>query len=71
MVFLEEEGVLHVHVPSLSLPRDRNMQYMDDGHPELQPSQGYVVDVYDKFVRVKGIEFNLTEGDGRKGNDRL
>ena len=71
MVFFEKDGVSHVHVPSLSRPRDRSMEYIEDGHPELQPSQGLQVDVYDKFIRVRGIEFNLTDGDGRKGNDRL
>ena len=71
MMFFEKDGVSHVHVPSLSRPRDRSMEYIEDGHPELQPSQGLQVDVYDKFIKVRGIEFNLTVGDGRKGNDRL
>lgn len=50
-----------VHVPSLAIPRDKNHNTISSGQPASQPSQCFIVDVYDDYVSVKGMELNLTQ----------
>lgn len=72
-IFLQEESFAHVHVPSLVVPRDQDMNVIHSGHPDQQPAQGYVVDVYPDFVKLTGLEFNLRlfDADQRKGLARI
>ena len=72
-IFLQEGGFSHVHVPSLVVPRDKDMNVIQSGHPELQPVQGYVVDVYQDHVKLTGLEFSLRsfDADQRKGLVRI
>lgn len=54
-------SVAHVHCPSLARPRNKNMSYIQSGHPELQPSAGYVIDAYRDRVKIRAIEFNFSD----------
>lgn len=58
-IFRQEGSFAHVHVPSLVIPRDQDMNVIHSGHPDQQPAQGYVVDVYPDYVKLTGLEFNL------------
>ena len=73
VIFLQEGSLAHVHVPSLVVPRDKDMNVIQSGHPELQPAQGYAVDVYSDRVKLTGLEFNLKlfDADQRKGLVRI
>lgn len=57
----ENKRVNLVHVPSLAIPRDKDHQTIHSGEPDQQPSQCYIVEVYDDYVSVKGMELNLTQ----------
>lgn len=72
-IFLQDGAVGHVHVPSLVVPRDKDMNVIHSGHPDQQPTQGYVVDVYPDHIKLMGLEFNLKpfETDQRKGIVRV
>lgn len=73
MIFLQEGSFAHVHVPSLVVPRDQDMNVIHSGHPDQQPAQGYAVDVYPDYVKLTGLEFNLKlfDADQRKGLVRV
>lgn len=72
-VIFRQDDFAHVHVPSLVVPRDQDMNVIHSGHPDQQPAQGYVVDVYPDYVKLTGLEFNLRlfDVDQRKGLVRL
>ena len=52
--YTENNGFKSVHIPSLGRPRtikDNDVEYIDD------KAQGYIVDVYDDFIVLNGMEF--------------
>jgi hypothetical protein len=44
-------GYKSVHIPSITKPKNANGEYITEG------SQGYIVDVYDDFILLKGRDF--------------
>ena len=49
--YSENLGYRSLHNPSITKPKDENGNYVTEG------SQGYVIDVYENFIVVKGRDF--------------
>ena len=59
--YSSEVGYRSVHIPSLSVPRDRvdgSTQYI------YAESEGYIVDVYDDYIILNGRDFIDNDADG-------
>lgn len=54
-------GYRSVHIPSLAVPRDPNGANLSDMYAE---SEGYIVDVYDKYIVLNGRDFIDNNKDG-------
>lgn len=51
--YSENLGYRSVHIPSITKPKDANGEYVTEG------SQGYIVDVYNGFIVLKGRDFAM------------
>ena len=60
--YSEESGYKSVHIPSLSVPRD-----IYDGSTSYiyAESEGYIVDVYDDYFVLNGMDFIDNDNDGK------
>lgn len=59
--YSSEDGYRSVHIPSLSVPRDPNGSKLTEIYAE---SEGYIVDVYDKYIVLHGRDFIDNAKDG-------
>ena len=57
----DENGYRSVHIPSLTVPRDAENGVLVNLYEE---SEGYIIDVYDDFVILKGRDFIDLQEDG-------
>ena len=57
----DENGYRSVHIPSISIPRDIVNGVLVDLYDE---SEGYIIDVYDDYIILKGRDFIDNDGDG-------
>ena len=59
--YSKEVGYRSVHIPSITVPRDRVNGTTDYIYAE---SEGYIVDVYDNYIILNGRDFIDNDGDG-------
>lgn len=57
----DKNGYRSVHIPSLSMPRGVENGVLVDLYEE---SEGYVIDVYDDYIILRGRDFIDNDGDG-------
>jgi len=61
--YLSDMGYRSVHVPSLSVPRDKVDGTLSSVYAE---SEGYIIDVYDNYIILNGRDFIDNEKDGHE-----
>ena len=59
--YVDDVGYRSIHIPSISVPRDRT----DSGTSYIYAeSEGYIVDVYDNYIILNGRDFIDNDNDG-------